>query len=291
VIVVRFSTTATKQTLPLPEVISDHFYARFRAQLGTNHTNVSLYFNGSGGFSEEGPRIELDLRNSLPHIRTGGSNGTNVFTEINYNETYRIEVVAALHTPFLYTTELTQNTVQPRSFDIYISNSQGNLIAKYTGLPFRDTGDINSPAVVTNLANLRIGNTGDPTNPSNTTITDATFDDWHITAGSIDGQGHINSNIASVTEFHTRHFFRLNVTDTDQDGDGLSDASELLLARYNPFLFFDAETNNGTSDNVAATSLLQSATQNIELSLQASDTAAYEDNSPNLNDDPHCCGC
>jgi len=273
------------ETLTFSEVINDHFYLRFLAQIGTGHTNISLYANGSGGFSEEGPRIELDLRNSLPHIRAGGSNGTNVFTEINYNETYRIEVVAALHTPFVYSTELTQNTVQPRSFDIYISNSQGNLIAKYTGLPFRDTGDINSPTVVTNLANLRIGNTGDPTNPSNTTITDATFDDWNITAGSIDGEGHLNSNISSIASLDNQHFFRLNVTDTDQDGDGLSDASELLLSRYNPFLFFDAETNNGTSDIIAATNLIQASSQNIEFSLQASDTVAYEDNSPNIGDD------
>ena len=251
--------------------ITDHFYMRFLARLGNGHNNISIFTLGDRG-NQEGPRVELDLRNGDPHVRAGGVGGADAFTEIDYNETYRIELVSSLITPLNYSIGLTERAVQPDTFDLYISDPDGNLIASHRGLDFRNEGE----DIVQVLDSIRLRFSNNP---------NVIFDDWHFTKGSIDGLGYLNSNLSVAPLSEERGFFRLGINDADQDGDGLSDTAELLLAPYNSFLFFDPETSNGEADLNVATNILTAASGTIEFSLQASDTAAYEDNSPNLNDD------
>ena len=85
---------------------------------------------------------------------------------------------------------------------------------------------------------------------------------------------------SGFTPAASRHFFRLGLSAPDQDGDGLSDWEEMALAAHQPFLFFDATTTEGTPDANAAAALLAGATGTIEVSLAASDTAAFESNAP-----------
>ncbi|MEM9080086.1 MAG: DUF1800 family protein [Verrucomicrobiota bacterium] len=262
---------SSAETLTLPSATTDHLYFRTLVSLGTTNNNLALYLQGPSS-NEEGPRLDLDLRSGLPAIRAGGNNGNTEHIFVNYDQTYRIEVIAALNTPFTYPIELTQRTVQPDTFDYYVSHPDGTLLGYHRGLTFRDGGS----DIVNTIDRLRLANSSNP---------HVTFDDWHFTAGSIDGQGYLDSNLSSPPTLAAKHFFRLNISDSDQDNDGLLDSDELLLAAHSPFLFFDAESTDGTTDLSAATSLLNNSTGTIEISLQASDTAAFEDNSPNLGDD------
>ncbi|MGJ8725682.1 MAG: DUF1800 family protein [Roseibacillus sp.] len=249
---------------------NDHLFFSVLVNVDPSNENVSLFLKGSGN-GTEGPRIDFDLSNSLPAIRAGGSGGTAVAVPINANQTYRLEVLAALDTPFDYSIGLAAHTVQPDSFDLYVSDTNGNLVASHSGLTFRDGAN-----AVDVFQRFQLLLFNEP---------DITFDDWFITDGVIDSRGYISPNVYETLSLADQHFFRLQISDGDQDGDGITDSEEHLLAPHNPFLFFDSETSAGTTDTSAATNLMANSNGPITLSLQGSDVAAFEDNSPNIDVD------
>ncbi len=267
----RLSNPASSALSTFFPETDDHFFFSVLVNVGPTNVNTSLFLKGAGN-GTEGPRIDFDLFNGLPAIRSGGASGTAVAVPINANQTYRLEVLAALNTPFVYSTGATSHTVQPDSFDLYVSDANGNLVASHSDLIFRDSG-VNAVDVIERFQLLLFD---DP---------DVTFDDWFITDGIIDGRGYISPNTNPELSLADRHFFRLQISDADQDGDGITDSDEHLLAPHNPFLFFDSETSDGTTDSSVATNLMTNSSGPITLSLQGSDVAAFEDNSPNLDVD------
>lgn len=264
-------TTAT-QTAIFDAAASDHFYANWLARIGPGNLNLSLYFQAPSG-SQEGPRVELDLSSNQPAIRAGGSGGSAERVFVEYDKTYRVELLASLDSDFAYQVGLSKHTVSPDTFDLYVSDPDTeNIVGSHRGLLFRDGG----ADVVQLIDRLRLTGFNSP---------NVILDDFEITAGSISGSGVISSNQSDLPASGVRNFDRLSIFDIDQDGDGLTDWEEQSLAGNREFLFFDQETSEGTSDAAALTALLGSATGDITLSLQASDAAAFEDNSPNLGAD------
>ena len=249
---------------------NNHLFFSALVRVGPTNENLSLFLKSEGN-ATEGPRIDFDLLGDIPAIRAGGSAGNQVAVPINADQTYRLEVLTALDTPFRYLSGSTPRSVAPRTFDYYISDPDGNLVGGHQGLAFRD-----DPALVEEFTRFQVLIFDNP---------DVTFDDWFVSDGLIDGRGYVSSSALESVSLAAQHFFRLQISDGDQDGDGIADADEILLAPHNNFLFFDSETNNGVADLSAASSLMGDSTGEITFSLQASDTAAFEDNSPNLNVD------
>jgi len=252
---------------------TDHLYATWQFNIAAGHNDLDLVFQG-GNDTQEGPRINMEERSTFTiySVRAGGVSGRDVQFDVELNTTYRIEVVAALNTPFTYQRELSEITVAPDTFDIYLSTPEGKLLWSERGLTFRDGGT----NIVQDFSNMRAFGVSQP---------NITVDSWEITAGKISGNGVLANNISDFTLDPDKQFFRLEIGDQDQDSDGLSDWEEMLLAKYQPFLFFDAETSSGTNDTAAANRLLTVNTGIPTISLAASDTAAFEDNSPNTEDD------
>lgn len=261
------------ETLLLPQSSSDHFYATWLFRMSPGHDDVHFFFQGPGGDDEEGPRVNLEERNNFTTVavRTGGTFGVRQI-DVEFDTTYRVELVASLETPFPYQVGLSSRSVAVDTFDLYITDTTGRIVGSERGLTFKDPGD----NVVGALDRLRAASITTP---------NIVFDSWEITDGRIAGNGVLKGNISDFSSDPRRQFFQLRITDRDQDGDGLTDWEELLLARHQPFLFFDAETRDGTSDLSAVGSLLSANTGTPTISLAASDTAAFENNSPNAGDD------
>ena len=264
---------STAETIFLPEPTSDHLYATWLFRMGPGHDDISLFFQGASSL-EEGPRINLEERNDFTTVavRAGSTFGSAHQIDVQFDTTYRVEVVIALDTPFSYQQGLSTHTVQPDTFDIYVTTTTGKIVGSGFGLTFRDEGE--------NVVNVidRIRAVG-------VTTPNIIFDSWEITDGKIAGNGILNSNITDFTPDPSRQFFQLQIQDGDQDSDGISDWEELILAKYQPLLFFDSQTTPGIDDATAVNTLLSSNTGTPVISLVASDTAAFEDNSPNTNED------
>ncbi|MGJ8725680.1 MAG: DUF1800 family protein [Roseibacillus sp.] len=260
------------ETLLLPQSSSDHLYATWQFRMSPGHDDVHFYFQGPDS-SEEGPRVNLEERNSFSTVavRTGGTYGVRQI-DVEFDTTYRVELVASLDTPFTYQEGLSTRTVSPDTFDIYITDTNGKLIGSEFGLTFKDEGE--------NVVSIF-----DRVRAASITLPNIVVDSWEITDGKIAGSGILNRNISDFTLDADGQFFRLHINDGDQDADGLSNWEELLLAKHQPFLFFDAETTSGTTDAAAISSLLTNNTGTPVISLAASDTAAFEDNSPNTSED------
>lgn len=259
------------ETIVFPQSSSDHLYATWLFRMSPGHDDVHFYFQGPDD-TEEGPRVNLEERNSFSTVavRTGGTFGVKQI-EVEFDTTYRVELVAALDTPFTYQQGLSTRTVAPDTFDIYVAETTGKIVGSEFGLTFKDEGE----NVVTVFDRLRAASITTP---------NIIVDGWEITNGKIAGSGILKNNISELSLDAEKQFFRLSIDDRDQDSDGLSDWEELLLAKYQPFLFFDAETTPGTSDSSAISDLLASNTGAPVISLAASDTTAFEDNSPNTSE-------
>ena len=269
----KFNSDPATDLIATTADATEHFYASFLFQMNTGHRDLNLYFRNFDTGSQEGPRIDIEdsTNGTLAVVRPDG--GTQHQINVTFNEPYRIEIVASMVPGgFSYQADLSNYTVAEDTFDIYVSDIHGNLIGSARGVPFRDKG----ADVVQKIDAIRAATVVDP---------NIILDDWEITTGSISGNGYLKANSASFTPSPSKQFYRMGISDADQDGDGLTDWEELQLAKHAPYLFFDAETNDGTNDLTSATALVTAATGSIELTLQASDTAAYERNTPNLTED------
>lgn len=254
---------------------SSHLYATWLFHMADTPQDVRLIFMNGSDSSQEGPRIDIEDRDSGTRaaVRAGGSSGSEQEIYVNFDTTYRVELVSTLSAEgFSYQTPTKQFTVEQDSFDIYVSDANRNLIGSATGLSFRD-----GPDVVEAFSSMRLLN---PETPN------ISFDNWEITSGQILGSGFLIPNKIDFGDQATPNFFELQIQEQDQDADGIPDWEELALAANYPFLFFDAETINGTADETSLQNLLTGATGSIEVALYASDAAAFESNFPNtITDD------
>ncbi|MGB6222394.1 DUF1800 family protein [Haloferula sp.] len=260
--------------LSFPKVSTD-LYATWHfnmSDVGTPHGLTGLFFgNKNTGNNQEGPRINLEQQDSgaSAAVRGGGVVGNGASINVAFNQTFRVEFVATINPlGFQYTTPIGPVTVAEDRFDLYVSNLDGTLVGSATGLTFRDG------TLVEGFGEVAVKLT---TNPN------IAFDAWEITDGPIAGSGYLVSNMAGVEK--ERNFYRLAIRDQDQDNDGLSDWEELALAKFHPFLFFDAESSNGTADATALTALLAQSQGKPEIALYGTDAAAFESNFPSATPD------
>lgn len=270
-----FVADPTQDLVTLPESTDEHFYATFLFQMNTGHRDLDLYFRNADTGSQDGPRIDMEdsTNGTVAVIRPDGSSAVSNQIVVTFDQVYRIEIVASLVPGgFKYRAGLETLICAEDTFDIYVSNTNGKLVGRTLGVAFRDKG----ADLVQKIDAVRAGYVNQP---------NVYLDQWEITAGNITGNGYLTANTGGFEGIDTDQFYRVAITDSDQDGDGLSDWEEMMLGKHQSFLFFDSETINGSSDLSAATSLLNSATGPVEISLQASDTAAFERNSPNLSED------
>ena len=267
---------ASVERIPLSGATTDHFYGRFLVHIGTGNTNSAFMLQSGSGGGEEGPRIDFELRSSgtIPAIRAGGSGGSEGAIDVPLDATYQVEIVTALESDFSYRFDQCLRTVAPDHFDLYVSDPvTGEFFGALQGLTYRD-----GPGVVSSIDYMRFMITESA--PPN-----LIFDDFHFTGGAIDGNGVLGSTFAAPPSPVTdRHFFTLSVADEDQDGDGLTDWEEIALGQHQPLLFFDAQTQTGTDDASSLETTLQDGAEEISVSLQASDTVAYEDYAPNVGE-------
>lgn len=265
--------TQSNSYFALPEQLNRHIYLRFLVNASPKNDGMSLILLGSDN-SQEGPRVTFSDKNGgIPVIGAGGLSANDFQVPVTPGQTYQVELLASLRTPFTYITGITERTVMPDRFDIYVTDMQGKLVGLGQDLSFRDGGN----NVVKEISQLRAFKTSSKSQ--------ITFDEWHLTSGSIDGNGYINTNISDFRSTGDSQYFKLEVSDLDQDQDGLSDSDELILAPHSPFLFFDANSDGQRTDSVAAKSLLRNSKGDIEFKLFATDVAVFEDNAPSLTPD------
>jgi len=246
---------------------SDHLYATWLFQMNTGHDRLILQFmNGSDG-GQEGPRIRLEEQDSdtFASVRSGGSYGGDVRIDLDFDKTFRVEIVATLaEAGFEYATPAGLMTVPQDRFDLYVSDASGQLISSALGLTFTDENAVEA------FSALRAFSTSSP---------NLVLDEFEFTSGRIPGNGFLVPT--APTPGHDGNFFRLEFGDIDQDGDGIPDWEELELAEFEPILFFDPETTNGIPDADAIQTRLQQAQGTMTFALFATDAAAFESNYPN----------
>lgn len=269
----RFTADPAVDLITFPGAATEHFYATFLFNMAAGHRDLDLYFRNSTTSSQEGPRVDLeDSSVTTAVVRPNNLNGDSQIV-VTFGDTYRVEIIASMSPGgFQYGAGLTTMTVGEDRFDIYVSDADGNLVGRTLDLPFKDA----APNVVQQLNAVKANYIREA---------NVILDGWEITGGTIAGNGYLSANTEGFSAEAGDQFYRVGVSDGDQDGDGLSDWEELQLAEFGDYLFFDAESMNGTADLSTATALLNGATGPLEVSLQASDTAAFERNTPNLSDD------
>ena len=236
-----------------PAATTENFYASFLFQMTFSHDDVSLYFRNADTSSQDGPRIDIeesgpnfeegvpfDPEVHLAVVRVGGLSGDNQIN-VTYGDTYRVEIVASLQPGgFPYQAGLASYVVAEDTYDVYVSDLDGNLMGSVKGMTFQDASN---GIEVEKLDAVRVAYVLQP---------NIAFDEWEFTGGNISGNGYLSANTGGFTPDEDRHFFRMGVTDGDQDGDGLMDWEELALAKNLPYLFFDATTVPGQQDDSEA---------------------------------------
>jgi len=260
------------ERVPFNTASDDHLYATWLFNMATGHNDLSLLFNDGTDLSKEGPRIQLEERdsNTTAAIRAGGSGGDAVQINARFDRTYRVEVIATVaEGGFQYATPEGLTTVQKDRFDIYVSDPSAHLIGKASGLTFRD----DAPNTLGGFSLMHAEYFGAPLNIA--------FDDFEITSGYISGNGYLVANHNFPTDTQSDQFYKLDVLEADQDGDGISDWEELALAAYNEVLFFDSETVDGIPDANPLNTLLLDSEGLPDVMLYGTDADAYESNFPN----------
>ncbi|MEO0509962.1 MAG: DUF1800 family protein [Verrucomicrobiota bacterium] len=250
---------------------SDHLYATWLYNMATGHNDMNLLFMDGSDSSKEGPRIALEERssNTIAAVRAGGSGGDEVQIDTRFDHSYRVEIVATVADEgFQYATPEGFVNVEKDRFDIYVSDMSSHLIGSAKGLTFRDGSD-----VLNGFSVMQATFFNSPL--------DIAFDDFEITSGHISGSGYLVANHTVPAPADAKQFYKLDINEVDQDGDGLPDWEELALAEFNEVLFFDAETNNGTSDVDTLNALLGDSQGLPDVMLYGTDADAYESNFPN----------
>ncbi len=269
----RFTADPTQDLVTFPGAATEHFYATFLFNMAPGHRDLDLFFRNSTTGAQEGPRVDLEDSSVTTAVVRPNNQGGDSQIVVTFGDTYRVEIIASMSPGgFQYQAGLSTMTVAEDTFDIYVSDANGGLVGRTLGLPFWDAG----PNVVQRLNAVRARYIREA---------NVILDGWEVTGGTIAGNGYLAANTEGFSSEEGDQYFRVGVSEKDQDGDGLSDWEELQLAEFGPYLFFDAESVDGTSDLAAATALLNGASGSIEVSLQASDTAAFERNTPNLTED------
>lgn len=258
------------------EIDYDHLYATWLFNMSPGEQDTRVFFQNGSDRDQEGPRVDMEDGSSgtIAEVRAGGSSGSDVTIDVEFDKTFRIEILATLaEQGFNYKTPTGTFTVIEDTFDIYVSDPEGNLVGSARGLTFRD-----GPGVVEALNHMRLPFLRDPSDPEAPKIV---FDDWEFTSGLITGKGYLIPNNIDYSENEPAHFFRLQIEEADQDGDGIDDWAEIILGSQYPILFFDSETTTGTADSTVLSNILAQSQDFPEVELYGTDAAAFESNYPN----------
>ncbi len=269
----RFIATPSNNRTQFPTGTTKHFYATWLLNMEPGHEDLNFRFRNHGDFRQIGPTIDMEAVSTSGidvAVRSGGSSGHDIQIPLSYNTTYRVEIVANISSePYLYQAGLSSLNVAEDTFDLYVSDTTGRLVGSARGLVFRSEGT----DIVQVIDSIQAPVTDNP---------EIILDDFEISAGSILGNGYLSANIGETHELGDKQFFRVQVGDSDQDNDGISDWAEMQLARGQSLLFFDSESQNGTPDSTQAQTIIANHPIDADhtVSLAASDTAAYERTSP-----------
>ncbi len=269
----RFFPNSENVSLPLATAMDQHFYATWLVHMEANHKQVVMVFqNEATDPPQRGPRIDMESANNFTRaLIRAGRGGDQTEIEVNFDQTYRIELVGTFDPEgFNYSTPQGERSVDRQRFDLYVTDSMGALIGSAQDLFFWDQ----NVDQFDSLQAFQLFNT-----PR------AILDAWEITEGSISGSGYLQNNTAGFQSGDEGQFFRFQITDGDQDGDGISDWDEIQLSKHQPYLFFDANSVPGEDDMTRLSTALDPAVSLSEFSLQASDVAAFERNTPFPNAD------
>lgn len=267
------STIGSEERAHFDPGSSEHLYATwlFNMATGSEQDNYVYFMNGNNGL-QEGPRFDIEDSTSNPTgavVRAGGSSGNEAQVDIEFDRTYRIEMITSLVPEgFDYQTKVGSHTVAGDTFDMYVSDLTGQLLGSATGLTFKDSGS----NIIQNLSSIRLAT---PRNPN------IIYDDWFVSTGNIPGDGYLVANNIDFGGGLTPNFFKLSVAEEDQDNDTIPDWEEIALAAYANLLFFDSETIDGTSDVDTLQAYLAGATGTPDITLYGTDACAMESNYPN----------
>jgi uncharacterized protein (DUF1800 family) len=267
--------TSIDELLTFSDDKHDHLYVTWLFNMSQGVQDTFLYFQNELNSDQQGPRVDIEDNSAgtLAVVRAGGSNGSDAQINIEFDKTFRVELIASLNGTFQYRTATQTHTVVEDTFDLYVSDPAGNLVGSATALTFRDAGS----NVVQALTSLRLQNPNTP---------NIVFDDWQFTSGLITGKGYLTPNNIDYGDNDDSHFFKLEIEESDQDGDGIADWEEIALGAYYDLLFFDNETINGTADASTLAIILDESQGLPDVALYATDAAAFESNYPNtISDD------
>ena len=195
--------------------------------------DVRLFFMNGSDSAQEGPRIDLEDRESGTRaaVRRRHQCASDAQIYVAFDQTFRIELVSTSPDGFTYRTPTEQRTVTEGPLR---QRSNRSTDRRRNRLEFRD-----GAGVVEAFSSMRLAFPATP---------DCTFDDWEITSGQISGKGYLIPNHTDFGAPDSPNFFELGITEQDQDGDSIPDWEELALAANYPLLFFDPETTDGTPD-------------------------------------------
>ena len=260
-----------------PEGTTDHLYASCLFNMDANHSEAVIVFMEGETYTKEGPRVDFGVNATGLYVEGGGNGAGSQKIYVDPGETYRIEIVATISdTGFIYSNKDGEKALAADRFDFYITKLDGSLVGYATDLTFRDSAE-NNLSFISNI-DFR--------------YTDATpsiaFDDWLITSGLTSANGYLLSNGVNFDQDNVqdgKQFYRIRISDKDQDGDGISDSHEQRLAEHRNLLFFDPMTNNVDQDMDMVTAMLDPSPSPSEFSLYATDAAAFENNYPSLTRD------
>jgi len=152
--------SSTEERLNFSQGGHDHLYTTWLFNMSAGVQDTYLYFQNGSMTGQEGPRIDIEDSTSgtLAVVRAGGSGGSDAQINIEFDKSFRIELIATLAAGgFAYKTPTGTYNVTEDTFDIYVSDPAGNLIGSATGLAFRD-----GPGVVEALSSLRLPNPNTP---------------------------------------------------------------------------------------------------------------------------------
>ena len=214
-------STSSEERIDFLEPSSGHFYATWLFNLSDSAQDTHLIFMNGSDSEQEGPRIDIEDQDAglRAAVRAGGPSGSDVEIDIEFNKTFRIELISSLAPQgFEYSTPTETRTVAEDTFDLYVSAPGGHLVGAATGLSFRDGSN-----VVEALSSMRLAFPNTP---------NITFDDWEITDGQIQGNGYLAANHINFGDAPSSNFFNLAVEEQDQDNDGIPDWEELALAAH-----------------------------------------------------------
>ncbi|MEM1223164.1 MAG: DUF1800 family protein [Verrucomicrobiota bacterium] len=241
----------------------EKLYATWLFNMGQAHGNIAIIFQNANDRQKEGPALRfLGDGNGVQAI--GDSNAGEQIA-LNLDQTYRVELVTSASSEELsYSASQSPVTVQPGTYDVYISTLDSRLVGSMTGMNFKDADPGGFSAIVLDEIGQNAPN--------------IYLDEFYITSGKAGGFGYLDRTAPTPDQ----QFFTLEVIQSDQDEDGLSDWEEIQLGSFSNSLFFNPQSDGNNPDVNTAIQTLSGAEGIPEIEFFCTDRDAYENNYPSI---------